>query len=107
MNASDLTHSYTDDGGYYLRCQPAHRERLGVQCLAQGHLVRRSGVPHTSLGSLGTLLWPVGSISLSSTLNRKKIKPKKAGPRPLHSPRIPVTMPCTAPGGERGGEEKR
>ena len=31
------THSHTDAGGYYLRCQPPHWERLGVQCLAQGH----------------------------------------------------------------------
>ena len=28
------THSYTDGRGYYLSCQPAHRERLGVQFLA-------------------------------------------------------------------------
>src|SRR4029434_1628940 len=30
-----VTHSYTDGRGYYLSCQPAHRERLGVQCPAQ------------------------------------------------------------------------
>ena len=31
------THSHTDGGGYYIRCQPAHQERLGVQCLTQRH----------------------------------------------------------------------
>src|SRR4029434_7614875 len=40
------THSHTDVGGYYLRCQPAHREWLGVQCLARSRtlcpFVRRS-----------------------------------------------------------------
>ena len=30
------THSHTNSRGCYLRCQPAHQERLGVQCLAQG-----------------------------------------------------------------------
>ena len=30
-------HTSTNGGGYYLKCQPAHWERLGVQCCAQGH----------------------------------------------------------------------
>ena len=30
------THSYTDGGGNHARHQPAHREQLGVQSLAQG-----------------------------------------------------------------------
>ena len=29
-------HSYTDGGGNHARHQPAHREQLGVQNLAQG-----------------------------------------------------------------------
>ena len=30
-------HSYTDGGGCYARCRPAHLEQFGVQYLAQGH----------------------------------------------------------------------
>ncbi len=38
-----------------------------------------------------------GLISFSSTLKRKKMNPNRAGPSPLHRPRIPVIMPWTAP----------
>lgn len=38
-----------------------------------------------------------GCTSFSSTLNRKKMKPYRAGPRPLHKPLIPVIMPWATP----------
>lgn len=34
------THSYAGGAGSHARWQPAHRDQLGVQYLAQGHLDR-------------------------------------------------------------------
>ena len=41
-----FTHSHTDGGGNHARHQPAHREQLGVQSLAQGHIDSNSGGPN-------------------------------------------------------------
>lgn len=49
-------------------------------------------------GSMLKSPW-MGSMVLSSTLKRKKINPYRAGPRPLHSPLMPVIIPWTTPAG--------
>lgn len=53
-------------------------------------------------GSMLKSPW-MGSMVLSSTLNRKKINPYRAGPRPLHSPLMPVIIPWTTPVGHITG----
>src|SRR4029434_6318193 len=52
--------SHADGRGYYLRCQPTHWERLGVQCLAHGHF-------DTWRGGVGIKLAPFRLLNDSST----------------------------------------
>ena len=66
------THSYTDGGGNHARHQPAHREQLGVQSLAQGLFDSNSGGARDRTGNLlGTLRVPMtATLPLShSTLH--------------------------------------
>ena len=49
------THSYTDGGGNHARHQPAHREQLGVQSLAQRLFNITRGEPGIELGTLHVL----------------------------------------------------
>lgn len=39
----NVCHTLTGGGGNHARCQPAHQEQLGVQCLAQVHFDTLSG----------------------------------------------------------------
>lgn len=41
----------------------------------------------------------MGSMVLSSTLNKKNINPYRAGPSPLHRPLMPVIIPWATPAG--------
>ena len=51
------THSYTDGGGNHARHQPAHREQLGVQSLAQGLFDINSGGARDPTGNLLGTFW--------------------------------------------------
>src|SRR4029434_10512442 len=80
------THSHTDGGGFYLSCQPAHRERLGVQCLTQGGVVGGSVSCSRTLRHLVRRSWDQTSNLL---IAERLLPPEPLSPRCL----IPVILP--------------
>ena len=76
------THSYTDGGGNHARHQPAHREQLGVQSLAQGLFDSNSGGARDQTGNpSGTL-----HVLMAATLPLSHAAPGNHGNHAKHQP---------------------
>ena len=64
-----FTHSHTGGGGNHARHQPAHREQLGVQCLAQGHFDSKAPDTPGTFWATSTDNWNINEL-LDETLQR-------------------------------------